>query len=639
MPDCRVESFSLEMKQMYDYGKEKLENNGYIVGKCIGQGAFGKVFELKKDGKEYVMKMIYDDNNPYEMYKAIDMEIKIYEKFINSCNEGRDDVLCLYDLFYCHFNENYTVVEGKHDINENYIFIVMNKVEHISLGKYLTDNFRLKKQIPLKDKETIIHSLSKNLHFLHSQGVVHKDIKPDNIIINTETKKCVLIDYGLSCLLGDKDYEKCKYNESGTLLFMSPEMTGSRKNKALYERYSEELYAKAIDMWALGCTFYQVYNVEKLQDKYRNRAIFNSPDIYAVPIIKIATQMKEQTGETNWISPNGLQLIKNCLLTDVQQPREKGLREWFERFMLDLTSKKFNDYVLDKEKLAGVSGNRYNISITVNEIDEIIRMFNKMIQENFGLTALLWPEPTGRSLELFMENRMISLLMSDDDQLISVGNNYMKDFSDNQNHEVLLRTQIDYKDQLSPSVMENLLTYSRTIPQAKKKSLMSRLRNAFKRGNQPEERYNLSKQRKETFDRLAGDFKTANKRVFLRNPQTQRVSARNYQHNNPQPRLKRNSNSSSSILSQPMARPKPKPKPRPRPKSSFRATQSPNLRQTMNSQGMITPSQKNVLDAKERLRRRVIKKNNGSAKGQGKKRRKSSKKGSKKGKKGTRKKK
>ncbi len=91
--------------------------------------------------------------------------------------------------------------------------------------------------------------LGETLKELHRQGVIHKDLKPDNIIVDEQTGRVYIIDFSHSArLLG----EYCKSSPApsieGSLPYMSPEQTG-RINKAIDFRS---------DLYSLGVIFYEM---------------------------------------------------------------------------------------------------------------------------------------------------------------------------------------------------------------------------------------------------------------------------------------------------------------------------------------------------------------------------------------------
>ena len=86
-----------------------------------------------------------------------------------------------------------------------------------------------------------IYELLLALDFSHSQGIMHRDVKPHNIMIDYEKKELRLIDWGLA----EFYFPKQEYNvRVATRYFKSPELLVGYK----YYDYS-------LDMWSLGCMF------------------------------------------------------------------------------------------------------------------------------------------------------------------------------------------------------------------------------------------------------------------------------------------------------------------------------------------------------------------------------------------------
>jgi serine/threonine protein kinase len=87
------------------------------------------------------------------------------------------------------------------------------------------------------------------LHLLHQQRVIHKDIKPANILIQPKTGQVKLIDFSISSLLPRETQEiKTLNGLEGTLAYLSPEQTG-RMNRGVDYRS---------DFYSLGVTFYEL---------------------------------------------------------------------------------------------------------------------------------------------------------------------------------------------------------------------------------------------------------------------------------------------------------------------------------------------------------------------------------------------
>ncbi|MEH2390216.1 MAG: AAA family ATPase [Nostoc sp.] len=87
------------------------------------------------------------------------------------------------------------------------------------------------------------------LDILYRDRIIHKDIKPSNILINTETKEVKLIDFSIASLLPRETQTLISPNVlEGTLAYTSPEQTG-RMNRGIDYR---------TDFYSLGVTFYEL---------------------------------------------------------------------------------------------------------------------------------------------------------------------------------------------------------------------------------------------------------------------------------------------------------------------------------------------------------------------------------------------
>ena len=97
---------------------------------------------------------------------------------------------------------------------------------------------------------SIAIKLTKALDYLHQNQVIHKDIKPSNIIINSQIEIVKLTDFGIASRLSKENPLFNNPNSvEGTLAYMSPEQTG-RMNRTLDYR---------TDFYSLGVTLYEMF--------------------------------------------------------------------------------------------------------------------------------------------------------------------------------------------------------------------------------------------------------------------------------------------------------------------------------------------------------------------------------------------
>ncbi len=122
--------------------------------------------------------------------------------------------------------------------------LVMEDFGDISLQQYAQEN-----SLSLLDTLTIAVQLAAILHDLYQNRVIHKDIKPANILIHPESKQVKLIDFSIASLLPKENQEIQNPNVlEGTLAYLAPEQTG-RMNRGIDYR---------TDFYSLGVTLYEL---------------------------------------------------------------------------------------------------------------------------------------------------------------------------------------------------------------------------------------------------------------------------------------------------------------------------------------------------------------------------------------------
>ena len=115
-------------------------------------------------------------------------------------------------------------------------------------GKSLK-NLIAAKHLQISEFLSLAIHLAQTLAQLHENKIIHKDIKPQNIIINSKTDKIKIIDFSISTYLERENQSLSNPNLlEGTPAYMSPEQTG-RMNRSIDYR---------TDFYSLGVTFYEI---------------------------------------------------------------------------------------------------------------------------------------------------------------------------------------------------------------------------------------------------------------------------------------------------------------------------------------------------------------------------------------------
>jgi signal transduction histidine kinase/serine/threonine protein kinase len=198
--------------------------SGYQVGKQIYAGTRTLVYRgvKQQDQKPVVIKLLWRD------YPTVSELIQFRNQYTISKNLEDDGIIKVYSL------ENY----------HNSYALVMEDFGGISLQEYANA-----KPLSLDDFFPIALQIVTILNSLYHYKIIHKDIKPANILINSTTKQVKLIDFSIASLLsGETQTANSPSVLEGTLGYISPEQTG-RMNRLVDWRS---------DFYSLGATFYEL---------------------------------------------------------------------------------------------------------------------------------------------------------------------------------------------------------------------------------------------------------------------------------------------------------------------------------------------------------------------------------------------
>ena len=117
------------------------------------------------------------------------------------------------------------------------------------LGQNLFDAvIREKKALTMKELQSITRDMLKCLRLLKNLGVIHCDLKPENVLYKSEQSRSVkIIDFGSATFIDDSDYDYLQ-----TRPYRAPEISFGCK------------FDFTADMWSLGCILYELITARVL---------------------------------------------------------------------------------------------------------------------------------------------------------------------------------------------------------------------------------------------------------------------------------------------------------------------------------------------------------------------------------------
>ena len=126
-------------------------------------------------------------------------------------------------------------------VHENYQYVVMPCYKYPSLGRVLEDGGRLSEG---HLRKLIIPSVNEGLRALHEAGILHKDLKPANLIPDNSGEHIVIIDFGISTNAGSKSFVVTRTG-------MSPFYAAPEALRGVFHRES--------DYYSLGITIFELF--------------------------------------------------------------------------------------------------------------------------------------------------------------------------------------------------------------------------------------------------------------------------------------------------------------------------------------------------------------------------------------------
>ena len=167
--------------------------DAYKVGEVLGKGGFGTVYAglRVKDRREVAIKHVAR-NKVLEWTSLNGRRVPLELKLLHSVQSVRG-VIKLLDFF---------------ERSDSFIYVLEKPSNSKDLFDFITDKGALEEQLA----KNFFKQITETVLACHKKGIVHRDIKDENILIDVKTEKIKLIDFGSATYLHDGLYNDFEGN-------------------------------------------------------------------------------------------------------------------------------------------------------------------------------------------------------------------------------------------------------------------------------------------------------------------------------------------------------------------------------------------------------------------------------------------
>ena len=222
MPDPVVSSADSELRAHI----ERVLSAHYELDREIGRGGFGVVYRAKD---RRLKRVVAIKVLPPELAFRSEIKTRFLREAETAAQLSHPNIVPIYSV----------------DEAEGLVYFVMAYVSGDNLAKRLHDTGVL----PVEETRRILRDVADALAYAHERGVVHRDIKPDNILLDAESGRPMVTDFGIARAVSDGGDSRLTATGMaiGTPAYMSPEQAAGER----------EIDGRS-DLYSLGIVGYQM---------------------------------------------------------------------------------------------------------------------------------------------------------------------------------------------------------------------------------------------------------------------------------------------------------------------------------------------------------------------------------------------
>ena len=202
-------------------------NGRYQILRTLGEGTYGKVYQCFDNIEKSIVAI--------KKMKLFDVMQGIPATSVREISILRD----------CNHPNIVNMKKIEHEEKTQKLFLIFEMLE-MDLGTFIKNFRTANRKIHEFQIKKILYEVLKGLNYLHENRILHRDLKPDNILIDSSLERVKLADFGLSRTIHQpmRPYSR----EILTQWYRSPEVC-----------FGNQEYSIGVDSWAAGCIMAELF--------------------------------------------------------------------------------------------------------------------------------------------------------------------------------------------------------------------------------------------------------------------------------------------------------------------------------------------------------------------------------------------
>lgn len=271
--------------------------NNYIIERKLGEGGMGNVYFARHNRVDRLVAIKV-------LHQNLFTNENIRNRFKNEANAliklGHPNIVKIYDY-----------VE-----QDNFACLVMEYIEGYTLDDYIT---KISGPLVTEKAIHIICNILDAVQYAHDNNILHRDIKPGNIMVSKDGRVVRIMDFGIAKIVDAENFKATKANtQLGTPFYMSPEQVKGLPYTGLSDIYS--LGVTLYEMVTGKCPYQTITNLFELQSKIVNEPLPPTTIYYPEVSLLIQSAIKKATEKDPALRFHSCVEFKNYLQKDKVEP-------------------------------------------------------------------------------------------------------------------------------------------------------------------------------------------------------------------------------------------------------------------------------------------------------------------------------